>query len=514
MDISGECSGENIGGGNQIVSLDQAESGHAKELLDNKSKSNAALRPKELKVKTERHKAKLQELLNIWEKATESMTVLNSIIGVCFKKEFLIGSGSYGSEVYICLGSDGVDRAIKRLPRLQCDQFGQNEKKILTSPEATDSPRIVNYWFYDENSSRDFCYLILNLYECNLEEHIREKGASMTEFECQKIIRQMMEGLEALHTRKPGIVHRDLKPTNILVKFGGDIALSDFGIGRIFQEGATTYNNTNPSGTRGWVANECVDWERLYSNELQGHPPASLRWKEKSDIQVAGMIAFFVATKGKHPFGAPIDRLKNLHDNDPTCLDELANEVLKDLLSQMLANDLDIRPYVEQVLMHPYFLSLQNRMSFLQKVGNEPEIKNFNGDPSCFVSNELDNRSQVSPRSSLIPNNWQQAIGLSDFDILRAGLHREYNGERYTHCLRLIRNVFQHPDGKLDQLNNNGQQATSLEQYFSRVFPHLPLVVYQIIRKHQTWKERSAFSALFPVINRREAQVENNDSEG
>ena len=281
--------------------------------------------------------------------------------------------------------------------------------------------------------------------------------------------------------------------------------------------GATTYNNSNPSGTRGWVAYECVDWQRLYSNELEGHPPASLRWKEKSDIQVAGMIAFFVVTKGKHPFGAPIDRLKNLHDDNPACLVDRPDEELKDLLSQMLAKELGIRPYVEQALTHPYFLSLSEQMSFLQKVGNEPEISNFSGDPSCLVSDELDNRSQVTPRSSLIQNKWKQAVGGNDIAILCAGGHTHpsrYKGKRYTHCLRLIRNVFHYPDGKLDQLNNNGQQATSLEEYFSRVFPHLPLAVYQIIRKHSTWKERSAFSDLFPVINRREAPIENSDSQG
>ena len=235
MDVSGECSGENIGDGNQTLSLDEDER-HAIKLHGNKSETIAALRPNQLKQDSKKHGVKFQELSNVWKIAPESMTMLNGN-GVCFKKEFLIGSGSYGSEVYICLGSHGVERAIKRLPRLLCDQFGQNEKKILTSQEATDSPRIVNYWFYDEKSSQDFCYLILNLYECNLEEYIRENGAGITESQCRDIIRQIMEGLKALHTRKPGIVHRDLKPTNILVKAGGNIALSDFGIGRIFQEG-------------------------------------------------------------------------------------------------------------------------------------------------------------------------------------------------------------------------------------------------------------------------------------
>ena len=79
--------------------------------------------------------------------------------------------------------------------------------------------------------------------------------------------------------------------------------------------------------------------------------PLQLKWKEKSDIQVAGMLAFYILTKGKHPFGAPIRQLINLQDDNPVGLRELSDDpVVKDLLSQMLAREQDKRPYVEQAL--------------------------------------------------------------------------------------------------------------------------------------------------------------------
>ena len=142
--------------------------------------------------------------------------------------------------MYVCLGSDGIERAIKRLPKYLCNLL-KNERDILISRNAVESPRVVNYWFYDDNSSPEYGYLILNLYEKNLKEFVKKEGEMTTESRARKMIRQVLEGLKALHSREPRILHRDLKPTNILVDVNGDLVLSDFGIGRFFPEQGNFY---------------------------------------------------------------------------------------------------------------------------------------------------------------------------------------------------------------------------------------------------------------------------------
>ena len=213
-----------------------------KRLLQDEHQTIASLKPTDWKPHSVKHRARFEHLLRKWETEPQFIKMVGSN-GVCFQEQFSIGTGSYGTEVYICLGSDGIERAIKRLPILQCKKLLKNERDILTYPNAVKSPRVVNYWFYDDKSCPDFCYLIVNLYEQNLEDYIQEKGEEITKAHARKMIRQVLEGLKALHTREPRIFHRDLKPTNILVDVKGNLVLSDFGIGRFFPEQGifTTY---------------------------------------------------------------------------------------------------------------------------------------------------------------------------------------------------------------------------------------------------------------------------------
>ena len=247
---------------------------------------------------------------------------------------------------------------------------------------------------------------------------------------------------------------------------------------------------------------ECVDWDGLLTEEERDALDVSreFRWKEKSDIQVAGMLAFYIYTKGKHPFGPEIIRMMNLYNDNPVGFVYLSDPVIKDLLSQMLSRELDERPYVEQALRHPYFLSCEEQIEFVEAVANEPDIKKFKNYPSV-VGKELNGKAG----RSLLPNDWKVCINPDDFDTFCEGGRgaASYDGSRYTDCLRLIRNVRQHwRDKPRPPLKDMGQ-AKSIEEYFLQLFPHLPLVVHQVIRKHSNRRMRRALKKYFPQINRR-----------
>ena len=272
---------------------------------------------------------------------------------------------------------------------------------------------------------------------------------------------------------------------------------------------------------------ECVDWDGLLTEEERDALDVSreFRWKEKSDIQVAGMLAFYIYTKGKHPFGPEIIRMINLYNDNPVGLvylsdpvikplhgmtnfyndnpvglKDLSAPVIKDLLSQMLSRELDERPYVEQALRHPYFLSCEEQIEFVEAVANEPDIKNFKNYPSV-VGIELNGKAG----RSLLPDDWKLCIHPDDLDIFCEGGRgaASYDGSMYTDCLRLIRNVRQHWGDKPRPPLKGMGTAKSIEEYFLQLFPHLPLVVHQVIRKHSNRRMRRALKKYFPQINRR-----------
>ena len=268
--------------------------------------------------------------------------------------------------------------------------------------------------------------------------------------------------------------------------------------------GATSYNTFNERGSRSWIPYECVDWDSLNSDEMQNDSDSQLqfKWKEKSDVQVAGMLAFYISTKGKHPFGPEMTRMSNLQNDNPVGLAQLSDPALNDLLSLMLAREQDTRPYVEEALKHPYFLSPKDQMRFLEAVGNHPHS---HPDRYTDLKLYLDNTNPSTSRSELLPSNWKVLIDSDDLDTLCEGgdtTPADYDGSRYTRCLRLIRNVLHHPHGKFPRLLCKGE-AKSIEEYFLQLFPCLPLVVHQILRRYRHWKEYPTLKEFFPVINRR-----------
>ena len=107
--------------------------------------------------------------------------------------------------------------------------------------------------------------------------------------------------------------------------------------------------------------------------------------------------------------------------------------VLKDLLSQMLAQTLNKRPYVEQALKHPYFLSPNDQIKFLEVVCNEPKLRT----KSCTVSSKLDQPN------SLLQSDWKAVFHPDDLKILYGGGRKDpscCDGRKYSQCLRLIPN--------------------------------------------------------------------------
>ena len=252
----------------------------------------------------------------------------------------LLGGGSYGTCVYVGISEDGSEVAVKRMLTVKCEDNAKNEMKILRRTIKNNSPFIVTYRdFLDETLDETFMYLILDLCEETLNDHVLSQTAERLQQHGPRMIKEILTGLKFLHDLD--ILHRDLKPLNVLVDVEGRMRLADFGLSRVLKEEQTTVH-THGKGTQDWMPPEAIEAQ---NENCKG------RFKKKSDIHVAGMIAFFILTKGEHPFGPPHKRMTNILEGNPVDLKEkLHDPKAQDFVSWLIKHKIDDRPYADEAL--------------------------------------------------------------------------------------------------------------------------------------------------------------------
>ena len=419
------------------------------------------------------HKKKFQSFLEYARDHPQKVKEINGVRFCCHSK-FCIGHGSDGTRVFIGLGRDGYEKAVKRLYKDQCELLAKHEKQILNQTNTADSQHTVKYCWFDEESENEFSYIILELCEETLEEYVQRSSKEDLLTNAPNIISQILQGLVDLHKKPKQILHRDLKPTNIMRNVQDKWLLADFGISRILPEG----KNTHASLARGhdhWRAAESYPSTKCPS-----------RYKKESDIQTAGMVLFYIVTKGEHPFGSEVYRASNLVNGNPVGLSCIEDEAVKDLIEWMLSHNPEERPSAEEASKHPYLQTVHCQFDLLCTVGNLCEIKA--GDISSDVVRQINSDT----------SDWRSLMNSDVYDYLcidpKRATPNRYNNQ-WTDCLRFIRNANQHwKDAK--SVPRPKAIECEPQDYFVNVFSNLPVRVHKIVRSCN-WKEREEFRRFF-----------------
>ncbi|KAK2916801.1 hypothetical protein Q8A67_001175 [Cirrhinus molitorella] len=272
---------------------------------------------------------------------------------------YIIGSGGSGT-VYLGLKEDGTEVAIKRITKdQQKSKDFENELKHLRDLNL-ESKNIVRY--VDLAEDEDFYYLALQLCEYDMEEYmenLRQEEQKDKDTALRRIVKEILLGLQVLH--RAGVIHRDIKPGNVLIDSGKNARLADFGLSRKLEEGRSTVH-TARAGTLGWEATEILNQDTGY--------------KISSDIQVAGMLVYYILSDGKHPFGDIKDREENIKKGQHS-LEDLQDIVAKDLIEWMINIEPAERLTIDEVLRHPYFWDGDSKDAVLRKLGDRPEIQAY-----------------------------------------------------------------------------------------------------------------------------------------
>jgi serine/threonine-protein kinase/endoribonuclease IRE1 len=432
--------------------------------------------------RSKKHYSKMSKFATLLKNEPSKATRIGTY-RVCFHDAFCIGNGSDGTNVYVGLSDDGYEVAIKCMNLNKCQQIGDREKEILNSPNVRKEKHIVNYRFYQPGDSKR-AYLVLDLHEETLRDYVLHKNRTIEHLRKQgpSIIHQILFGVKALHCSDPEILHRDLKPSNILVNVEGEMVLADFGISRTLSTDETTYMS-GLSGTEGWMAVESLPNEEDEDDYLS-YADVKVRYKKQSDIQVVGMLCYYVLTKGKHPYGKHIHRNHNISKGDFN-LKDLNDPCAIDLITWMLQHDPVKRPNVHQCLKHPYLRTAEENFNFVTRVGNEKEIKMK--DATSLVVQEL------NKVSGLI--NWMAMIDDCVMKHMTAPRRTAYANDAVD-LLRFIRNMAVHWRDKTPPVNVQNTVVTP-QEYFERKFPALSVEVHRVIREHPNWTRRVDLKEFF-----------------
>ena len=427
--------------------------------------------------KSKVHREKFQNLIEHGQKHPEDIKEIEGVRFSC-SEEFCIGHGSDGTSVYIGLGKDGYEKAVKCMLKNRCGLSAKHEKDILNEPTTTASKHTVKYWYFDDQSDTRFSYLILDLYEESLEEYVERNDHNQLMKNAPDIIRQILEGLNDIHQKPQPILHRDLNPSNIMRNVQDTWLLSDFGISRILPRNKKVHESM-PRGNEHWRAAE--------SHHLEGTSTQSnVQYQEESDIQIAGMVSYFIASKGKHPFGPSAQIVSNILSGNPVGLDDIDDLVLRDLLAWMLSHNPEERPSAKEAMKHPYLQTADEQFELLCTVGNQGKVK-F-GDPTCGIVRQINSDT----------HDWKGFIDADVFTYLcidpKKSTPNTYS-DRWTDCLRFIRNANQHWNDSKSVSRPKSIEGKP-QDYFLEIYPSFPMVVHRILRSSD-WKKKEEFVKFF-----------------
>ncbi|KAM6980401.1 death-associated protein kinase 3-like [Aplochiton taeniatus] len=263
-----------------------------------------------------------------------------------------LGSGQFAIVKQCTEKSTGLKFAAKFIKKRQsvASRRGVRREEIereVNILQQIQHPNIVT--LHDVYENRTDVVLILQLVSGGELFDFLAQKESLSEEEATQFIKQILEGVHYLHTRK--IAHFDLKPENIMLLDKNvplpRIKLIDFGLAHKIEAGVEF---KNIFGTPEFVAPEIVNYE-----------PLGL----EADMWSIGVITYILLS-GASPFlgESKQDTLKNISAMNYEFDEEFfcrTSELAKNFIRQLLERDKTKRLTIQDALNHPWIKTNEHK---------------------------------------------------------------------------------------------------------------------------------------------------------
>jgi len=286
-----------------------------------------------------------------------------------YTKEKVLGAGNYGEVSVVKIDGLANEYVMKTFKSESLSDDALTETSMLTSLKH---PNVIFVEYLTVDVGADIrINLFMKKYSSDLLGYMSSK--SLTPDEVRNIFRQILQGLEYIHSQN--IIHRDLKSQNVLINSPDDVRIADFGM--------AVYANSLYLDTD-WQF--CTDPYRAPEIMFarQERPRITVKYSASFDMFSAGCI-FFELLTGRRLFEPTnsaiefaLERFKilgkpsveefplmknypgyaNLPDFPRASFDTLIPDPnARNLLCLLLTFNPMSRITAEQALEHPYFRS-------------------------------------------------------------------------------------------------------------------------------------------------------------